>query len=67
MEISIINQINSFVFNNDLKTKDLNELCELVLDFLLDNDIVDLSDDEDGDKYMLLSNNVYEYLESILN
>jgi hypothetical protein len=44
---------------------DFDDAHELTLDYLIDNDIVDLSDDEDGDLYEELSNIVYEFLESL--
>jgi hypothetical protein len=53
-------------FNSGLDSSiDLDEAVELTLDHLLDNDIVDLSEDEDGDMYEALSNDVYELLEEI--
>jgi hypothetical protein len=53
-------------FNSGLDSSiDLEEAVELTLDHLLDNDIVDLSEDEDGDMYEALSNDVYELLEEI--
>ena len=48
---------------NDEQT--LGETLELIVDNCLDNYIVDLSDDEDGDLYEGFSNKVWEYLEDI--
>ena len=43
---------------------DFDDAHELTIDYLIDNDIVDLSDDEDGDLYEELSNIVYYELEN---
>ena len=48
---------------NDEQT--LGEVHEIIVDFCLDQDIVDLSDDENGDMYEEFSNNTWDYLESI--
>jgi DNA-binding transcriptional ArsR family regulator len=53
-------------FNSTLdESLDLDDAVEQTLDYLLDNDIVDLSEDEDGDMYESLSNDVYDLLEEI--
>jgi hypothetical protein len=53
-------------FNSTLDdTLELDDAVEQTLDYLLDNDIVDLSEDEDGDMYEALSNDVYDLLEEI--
>lgn len=51
----------------DLKNENqtLGELHEIIVDYCLDNDIVDLSEDEDGDMYEEFSNEVWDYLEEI--
>ena len=55
-------------FNNTLDSNvELEDAVELTLDHLIDNDIVDLSDDEDGDMYEALSNDVWEFIEEELN
>ena len=55
-------------FNNTLDSNvELEDAVELTLDYLIDNDIVDLSDDEDGDMYEALSNDVWEFIEEELN
>ena len=42
-------------FNSTLdESLDLDDAVEQTLDYLLDNDIVDLSEDEDGDMYEAL-------------
>lgn len=46
---------------------ELEDAVELTLDYLIDNDIVDLSEDEDGDMYEALSNDVWEFIEEELN
>jgi len=53
-------------FNSTLdESLDLDDAVEQTLEYLLDNDIVDLSEDEDGDMYEALSNDVYDLLEEI--
>lgn len=53
-------------FNSTLDANiDIDEATEQTLDYLLDNDIVDLSEDEDGDMYEALSSEVYEIIEEI--
>ena len=53
-------------FNSTLDANiDIDEATEQTLDYLLDNDIVDLSEDEDGDMYEALSSEVYELIEEI--
>lgn len=72
MKNSVKEEIIKFV--NENKPENLvnepnqafDDFHESVLDYLLDNDIVDLSDDEDGDMYETLSVEVYELLEEIL-
>lgn len=55
-------------FNADLdQATELDDRVEQTLDYLIDNDIVDLSEDEDGDMYEALSNDVYEFIEEELN
>jgi hypothetical protein len=43
----------------------LGEVHEIIVDFCVDEYIVDLSDDEDGDLYEEFSNEVWDFLESI--
>lgn len=53
-------------FNNTLDSNvELDEAVELTLDYLIDNDIVDLSEDEDGDMYESLSCDVYDFIEEL--
>ena len=42
---------------------DISEIVEETLDYLLDDGIIDLSDDEDGDMYESYNNSVWEYIE----
>ena len=57
----ILNQYEGL--KNDEQT--LGELHEIIVDFCLDEEIINLSDDEDGDLYEEFSNEVWDYLESI--
>jgi hypothetical protein len=57
----ILNQYEGL--KNDEQT--LGEIHEIIMDFCLDEEIVDLSDDEDGDLYEEFSNEVWDLLESI--
>ena len=53
-------------FNSTLdESLELGEAVDQTLDYLIDNDIVDLSDDEDGDMFEALANDVYDLLEEI--
>ena len=53
-------------FNSTLdESLELGEAVDITLDYLIDKDIVDLSEDEDGDQYEALSNDVYDLLEEI--
>jgi hypothetical protein len=49
---------------NDDQT--LGEIHEIIVDFCVDEYIVDLSDDEDGDLFEKFSNEVWDLLESII-
>ena len=57
----ILNQYEGL--KNDEHT--LGEIHEIIVDFCLDEEIVDLSDDEDGDLYEEFSNEVWDFLEGI--
>jgi hypothetical protein len=48
---------------NDEQT--LGEVHGIIVDFCVDEFIVDLSDDKDGDLYEEFSDNVWDFLESI--
>lgn len=53
-------------FNSTLdESLELGEAVDTTLDYLIDNDIVDLSEDEDGDMFEALANDVYDLLEEI--
>jgi hypothetical protein len=45
--------------------KTLGETYEIIVDFCVDEYIVDLSDDENGDMYESFSNEVWDLLESL--
>lgn len=64
MEKELKDQIVEFNSTLD-KDLELGEAVEITLDYLLDNDIVDLSEDEDGDMFEALANDVYDLLEEI--
>jgi hypothetical protein len=48
---------------NDEQT--LGEILDIIVDFCIDNKIVNLSKDENEDMYEEFSNNVWDYLETI--
>ena len=53
-------------FNNTLESDiDPGEAVGLILDYLIDNNIVDLSKDEEGDMYEALNNDVWEFIETL--
>jgi len=58
----ILNQYEGL--KNDDQT--LGEIHEIIVDFCVDEYIVDLSDDEDGDLFEEFSNEVWDLLESII-
>ena len=47
----------------DVQSLDISEIVEETLDYLIDEGIVNLYDDEDGDMYEELNNLVWEYIE----
>jgi hypothetical protein len=47
----------------DVQSLDISEIVEETLDYLIDEGIVNLYDDEDGDVYEELNNLVWEYIE----
>jgi hypothetical protein len=57
----ILNQYEGL--KNDEQT--LGEIHEIIVDFCLDEEVIDLSDDEDGDLFEEFSNEVWDLLESI--
>ena len=57
----ILNQYEGL--KNDEQT--LGEIHEIIVDFCLDEEVIDLSDDEDGDLFEEFSNDVWDLLESI--
>jgi hypothetical protein len=50
---------------DDVQSMDISEIVEETLDYLLDEGIVDLSEDEDGDMYESYNNSVWEYIEEV--
>jgi hypothetical protein len=60
---SVKEEILNYCRENDVTGMDIAEVNEEVLDFLIDEGHVDLSDDEDGDVYESLSNSVWEFIE----
>ena len=55
--------ILTYCNESEVKGMDIAEVTEEVLDFLIDEGHVDLSDDEDSDMYESLSNTVWEFIE----
>lgn len=64
MEKELKDQIVEFNSTLD-KDLELGEAVDITLDYLLDNDIIDLSEDEDGDMFEAIANDVYDLLEEI--
>jgi hypothetical protein len=56
----IVNQYNEL--KNDEQT--LGEIHEIIVDSCLDEEIIDLSNDDDGDLFEEFSNEVWDLLES---
>lgn len=56
-------EILNYCKENDVAGMDIAEVNEEVLDFLIDEGHVDLSDDEDGDMYESLNNLVWDFIE----
>jgi hypothetical protein len=53
-------------FNSKLSPAiELDEAAELTLDYLIDHDFVDLSNDDTGDQYEWLNNQVWECIEKV--
>lgn len=48
---------------DNVQSLDISEIVEQTLDYLIDEGIVNLYDDEDGDMYEELNNLVWEYIE----
>jgi len=60
--------ILTYLNESNIKGMEMPEINEKVLDFLIDEGHVDLSDDEFGDGYELLSNSVWAFIQdNILN
>jgi hypothetical protein len=56
-------EIKRFYSELEVESMDLSEIVEQTLDHLIDEDIIDLSDDEDGDVYEQYNNIVWEFIE----
>jgi hypothetical protein len=50
---------------DDVQSLDISEIVEETLDYLIDEGIVNLYDDEDGDMYEELNNLVWEFIEEV--
>jgi hypothetical protein len=61
------NHIRGVFESIDTRYNEFEDAVETVLDSLIDNDIVDLSDDENGDLYEELYNIVWDYIEKYPN
>ena len=48
---------------DNVQSLDISEVVEETLDYLIDEGIVNLYDDEDGDMYEELNNLVWEFIE----
>jgi hypothetical protein len=60
--------ILTYLNESDIKGMEMPEINEKVLDFLIDEGHVDLSDDEFSDGYESLSNSVWAFIQdNILN
>jgi hypothetical protein len=57
----ILNQYEGL--KNDEQT--LGEIHEIIVDFCLDEEVIDLTDDDNGDLFEEFSNEVWDLLESI--
>jgi hypothetical protein len=58
--------ILTYLNESNIEGLDMPEINEKVLDFLIDEGHVDLSDDEFGDGYESLSNSVWDFIEDNL-
>ena len=56
-------EIKRFYSELEVESMDLSDIVEQTLDHLIDEDIIDLSDDEDGDVYEQYNNIVWEFIE----
>lgn len=55
--------ILTYLNESDIEGMEMPEINEKVLDFLIDEGHVDLSDDESGDGYEALSNSVWSFIQ----
>ena len=59
-------EIKKFCSTKNVSELDLSDLNEMVLDHLIDEDFLDLSEDENGDIYEGYHNLVYDFIEESL-
>jgi hypothetical protein len=59
--------ILTYLNESNIEGLDMPEINEKVLDFLIDEGHVDLSDDEFGDVYESLSNSVWDFIQNNLS
>jgi hypothetical protein len=59
--------ILTYLNESNIEGLDMPEINEKVLDFLIDEGHVDLSDDEFGDVYEALSNSVWDFIQNNLS
>jgi hypothetical protein len=59
--------ILTYLNESNIEGLDMPEINEKVLDFLIDEGHVDLSDDEFGDGYEALSNSVWDFIQNNLS
>ncbi len=50
---------------DNVQSLDISEIVEQTLDYLIDEGIVNLYDDEDGDIYEEINNLVWEFIEEV--
>jgi len=56
--------ILTYINESNIESLDMPEINEKVLDFLINEGHVDLSDDEFGDGYEALSNSVWKFIQN---
>jgi hypothetical protein len=59
-------EIKKFCSTKNASELNLSDLNEMVLDHLIDEDFLDLSEDDDGDIYEEYHNLVYDFIEENL-
>lgn len=61
-----IQEIENYLDGSE-KLSELDEMVEVTMDHLVDEGIVDLSEDDDGDMYMNYKNLLYDFIEDKLS